>query len=201
MYHYRQALVRMRQGESDRQIQATGLMGRRTLGALRKQAQERGWLDPARSVPPDHELAAVLQRPSRRIPTHNRASNLTGVWSNSGAQRASTAPPSTLPSSAATGTPAATHRCVGFCSLWQRKRPGSRQCLSSHLAMQRKSISAKALRSLMSIPAKCSKPGCSLWCSRGADISTPNWCVIKASRPGSVVTAARSNTSTVCHRK
>jgi hypothetical protein len=27
MYHYRQALVRMRQGESDRQIHATGLMG------------------------------------------------------------------------------------------------------------------------------------------------------------------------------
>ena len=31
MYHYRQALVRMRQGESDRQIHATELMGRRTL--------------------------------------------------------------------------------------------------------------------------------------------------------------------------
>jgi hypothetical protein len=30
MYHYRQALVRMRQGESDQQIHATGLMGRRT---------------------------------------------------------------------------------------------------------------------------------------------------------------------------
>ena len=28
MYHYRQVLVRMRQGESDRQIAATGLMGR-----------------------------------------------------------------------------------------------------------------------------------------------------------------------------
>ena len=70
MYHYRQALVRMRQGESDRQIHATGLMGRRTLGALRKQADERGWLDPARSLPPDHELAAVLQRPK---PTHTHA--------------------------------------------------------------------------------------------------------------------------------
>ena len=70
MYHYRQALVRMRQGESDRQIHATGLMGRRTLGALRKQAQERGWLDPTQSLPPDQELAAVLQRPK---PTHVRA--------------------------------------------------------------------------------------------------------------------------------
>jgi len=70
MYHYRQALVRMRQGESDRQIHATGLMGRRRLGVLRKQAQERGWLDPARSLPPDQELAAVLQRPK---PTHTHA--------------------------------------------------------------------------------------------------------------------------------
>lgn len=70
MYHYRQALVRMRQGESDRQIHATGLMGRRALGVLRKQAQERGWLDPARSLPPDQELAAVLQRPK---PTHTHA--------------------------------------------------------------------------------------------------------------------------------
>ncbi len=101
MYHYRQALVRMRQGESDRQIQATGLMGRRTLGALRKQADERGWLDPARSLPPDHELAAVLQRPKPTLPTHYRASNLTGVWSNSGGRghrrhhhrRCSQAPP------------------------------------------------------------------------------------------------------------
>jgi hypothetical protein len=64
MYHYRQALVRMRQGESDRQIHATGLMGRRTLGTLRKQAQQRGWLDPARALPSDQDLAAVLQRPA-----------------------------------------------------------------------------------------------------------------------------------------
>jgi transposase len=62
MYHYRQALVRMRQGESDRQIRDTGLMGRRTLGMLRKQAQQRGWLDPARALPSDQDLAAVLQR-------------------------------------------------------------------------------------------------------------------------------------------
>ena len=60
MYHYRQALVRMRQGESDRQIHATGLMGRRTLGVLRKQAQARGWLDPARSLPRGVSSIALL---------------------------------------------------------------------------------------------------------------------------------------------
>jgi hypothetical protein len=61
MYHYRQALVRMRQGESNRQIQASRLMGRRTLGALREKAEEHGWLDPARSLPPDEELVGVLR--------------------------------------------------------------------------------------------------------------------------------------------
>ena len=69
MYHYRQALVRMRQGESDRQIHATGLMGRRTLGTLRTQAELRGWLDPARALPSDQDLADVLQRPK---PGRNR---------------------------------------------------------------------------------------------------------------------------------
>lgn len=63
MYHYRQALVRMRQGESDRQIHATGLMGRRNLGLLRKQAQQRGWLDADHPLPPDAELAGVLRPP------------------------------------------------------------------------------------------------------------------------------------------
>lgn len=63
MYQYRQALVRMRQGESDRQIHRTGLMGRRTLGALRHQAQKSGWLEPTQALPPDEELARLLRRP------------------------------------------------------------------------------------------------------------------------------------------
>ena len=47
MNHYRHILVRMRQGESDRQIAAIGLMGRRAAGQLRKRAEELGWLDAA----------------------------------------------------------------------------------------------------------------------------------------------------------
>ena len=63
MYHYRQVLVRMRQGESDRQIAATGLMGRRAAGKLRKQAEAFGWLDSAHALPPDEELVARLHPP------------------------------------------------------------------------------------------------------------------------------------------
>ena len=44
MYHYRQALVRMRLGDSDRQIAKSGLMGRRVSAAVRGEAAARGWL-------------------------------------------------------------------------------------------------------------------------------------------------------------
>ena len=50
MYHYRQVLVRMRQGESDRKVAATGLMGRAAASKLRKQARQFGWLDSAQPL-------------------------------------------------------------------------------------------------------------------------------------------------------
>ena len=62
MVQYRQILVRMRLGESDRQIAAAGLMGRRTASNLRQKAAREGWLDPTRELPSDQTLFEVLQR-------------------------------------------------------------------------------------------------------------------------------------------
>lgn len=62
MFHYRQALVRMRQGDSDRDIARCGLMGRKKAAALRQLAEGRGWLDPARALPEDIELATSFTR-------------------------------------------------------------------------------------------------------------------------------------------
>jgi hypothetical protein len=45
MFQYRQALVRMRQGDSDRQIAAALIMGRRTAARLRELGTEHRWLD------------------------------------------------------------------------------------------------------------------------------------------------------------
>lgn len=42
IHHYRQALKRMRQGDSDRDIAKSGLMGRRTTATLRTLAGEQG---------------------------------------------------------------------------------------------------------------------------------------------------------------
>ena len=60
MFEYRQILVRMRQGESDRELAKARLIGRKTAKGLRALAAERGWLDAQLPVPEDSELAAVL---------------------------------------------------------------------------------------------------------------------------------------------
>lgn len=63
MYEYRNILVRMRQGESDRALAKAKLIGRPKAKALRAMAEAQGWLDPATPLPDDPVLAEALQRP------------------------------------------------------------------------------------------------------------------------------------------
>lgn len=69
MHHYRQALLRMRQGDSDRDIAAARVMGRAKAAQWRHIAREQGWLDPALPLPDDTAIAAVLQGPRRASST------------------------------------------------------------------------------------------------------------------------------------
>jgi transposase len=62
MYQYRHALARMRQGDSDRDIARSKLMGRKKIAAMRETAQRQGWLDPGTPLPDDTQLAAVFGR-------------------------------------------------------------------------------------------------------------------------------------------
>ena len=66
MYECRQALMCMRQGDSEREIACAKLMGRAKVARFRELAAARGWLDPARPVPEDAEIAAAIGRP--RLP-------------------------------------------------------------------------------------------------------------------------------------
>ena len=68
MHHYRQALLRMRQGDSDRDIAKNGLMGRRTAANLRLLASERDWLSSEQPAPDDATIAEALA-PSKRAAT------------------------------------------------------------------------------------------------------------------------------------
>jgi hypothetical protein len=60
MFQYRQILVRVRQGDTDREIARSGLMGRRKVAAFRALCQQLGWLDPATALPEDASLAAAV---------------------------------------------------------------------------------------------------------------------------------------------
>lgn len=62
MYQYRQILVRMRQGDSDRDIARSKTMGRRKIAQVREIANARGWLAPDTTLPDDGILAAALAR-------------------------------------------------------------------------------------------------------------------------------------------
>ena len=60
MFQYRQVLVRLRAGDTVREIARSGLMGRDKLGALRALADQQGWLDPGADVPDDGTIVAAL---------------------------------------------------------------------------------------------------------------------------------------------
>ena len=69
MHEYRQVLIRMRLGDSDRAITKAGLMGRRKTGEVRRVAEAAGWLDPKVPLPDDVTLAERLRRRSTRPST------------------------------------------------------------------------------------------------------------------------------------
>lgn len=62
MYQYRQILVRMRRGDSDRDIARSKTMGRKKIAQLREMAHQHDWLVAQASIPDESALAAVLGR-------------------------------------------------------------------------------------------------------------------------------------------
>jgi transposase len=60
MFQFRQALVRMRAGDTVREIARTGLMGRDKLTELRALAEQHGWLDAQRDLPDDQTIVDAL---------------------------------------------------------------------------------------------------------------------------------------------
>ena len=73
MFQFRQILVRVRQGDTDREIARSGLMGRRKVAAFRALCQQQGWLEPASALPEDATLAAAVGRAKRARSTISSA--------------------------------------------------------------------------------------------------------------------------------
>jgi hypothetical protein len=69
MFQYRQVLVRLRQGDSERDIARARLMGRHKAGQLRAVALERGRLEAGAALPEDAEIAAAVGAARRAAST------------------------------------------------------------------------------------------------------------------------------------
>jgi transposase len=65
MFQYRQVLVRLRQGDSDRDIARSRLMGRPKVAAFRALAASHGWLAPEAALPDDATLNAAIGQARR----------------------------------------------------------------------------------------------------------------------------------------
>jgi transposase len=80
LYEYRQVIVQMRLGQSDRQIAKAQLMGRNKAAGLRELAEQQGWLDPARPLPSDGEIAATIKAMGRPSAPRPQATSLVGPY-------------------------------------------------------------------------------------------------------------------------
>ena len=65
MFQYRQVLVRLRQGDSDRDIARSRLMGRPKVAAFRALAAGNGWLAPEAALPDDATISAAVGQARR----------------------------------------------------------------------------------------------------------------------------------------
>jgi hypothetical protein len=83
MFQYRQALVRMRQGDSDRQIAGARIMGRRGGEAARTRTAEHGWLDvvpPCPRTRPYPRRWANPNAPAPRSPAWRHTASASSAW-------------------------------------------------------------------------------------------------------------------------
>ena len=128
MFQYRQVLVRLRAGDTVREIARSGLMGRDKLGALRAVAEAHGWLDAGAEVPADEAIVAALgagRRASSTICSVEPHREVVKRWLEAGVQAA----PFTPRSSASTPTAAATRPSCACCASCAPSSPPRSRCV------------------------------------------------------------------------
>ena len=69
MYQYRQILVRMRRGDSDRDIARSKTMGRKKIAQVREISAKNGWLVREAALPDEHVMATFLDRKEAPLPS------------------------------------------------------------------------------------------------------------------------------------
>jgi hypothetical protein len=87
MFQYRAVLVRLRQGDSDRDIARSRLMGRPKVAALRALAAREGWLATESPLPEDATIAAAVgqaRRARSTVSTVEPYRDLVARWAERG---------------------------------------------------------------------------------------------------------------------
>ena len=87
MFEYRQIIHRMRQGESDRTIARTGLIGRAKAKLIRCIAKINGWLNPEDSLPSEQDIANSITLKNNNIKNLSKIEPFTGQineWNKQG---------------------------------------------------------------------------------------------------------------------
>jgi transposase len=85
MFEYRQIIIRLRQGESARQIAKSGMASRWKVKTFREIAAQQGWLDPGAPLPEDLILAGILN-PDRSTHPQDPWHEQVTQWANQGIQ-------------------------------------------------------------------------------------------------------------------
>jgi transposase len=89
MFHFRQVLVRLRAGDTVREVARAGLMSRGKQAELVAVAKERGWLEPGNELPDDEAIAAAMAPRKRAASTVSAAEPMREVvqrWFDAGVQ-------------------------------------------------------------------------------------------------------------------
>jgi hypothetical protein len=81
MFEYRAVLVRLRQGDSDRDIARARLMGRPKVAAVRALALREGWLATDTPLPEDAVIAAAIGHARR---AHSTISSVERLFASLG---------------------------------------------------------------------------------------------------------------------
>src|SRR4051794_17591821 len=89
MFQYRQVLVRLRAGDTAREVARSGLLGRDKLTELMRAAQAHGWLDAGVELPGDEVVVAAMGARKRAASTVSSAEPLREIvqrWFDAGVQ-------------------------------------------------------------------------------------------------------------------
>jgi hypothetical protein len=89
MFQFRQVLVRLRAGDTAREIARSGLLGRDKLIELTRLARTQGWLEPGCELPDDETIVTALAPRKRASSTVSSAEPLREVvqrWFDAGVQ-------------------------------------------------------------------------------------------------------------------